>query len=95
MPTTGLSLERREDKEKQIEECQTLKKTDPRSAASSWVGADAVPVLLSPRAMSDCEGPPTGEQKGFRIFICAHFLQGAYMCSLWSRKCVFCVPIFL
>lgn len=49
MPTTGLSLERREDKEKQIEECQTLKKTDPRSAASSWVGADAVPVLLSPR----------------------------------------------
>lgn len=94
MPTTGSSVERREDKEKQIEECQTLKEqTEDGSTVCSkqLAGADAVPVFLSPRAMSDCEGPPTGELKRIpHIHLCTFSPGCIHVSTLVLPVCVLC-----
>lgn len=95
-PATGLSVERREDKEKQREECESLKEQtqDGSTVCRKPAGRSrSVLVLSSVPGHVWLWGASYGWAKRLCIFVCVHFLQGAYMhtCvhSVWTRKSVF------
>lgn len=70
----------RRNKEKRVRVWRSKPRTEQRSAEGSW--QEETPSWSPPQcpAMSDCEGPPTGEQKE-SAYSCAYILFGVHTCA--------------